>query len=99
MNIRIKEQWIAALRGGEYVQGKNRLRSRDTYCCLGVLCDLHAKETGWTWDRDWYIGVFEHPPAIVLRWAGLSARDAKELALENDLGKSFSEIANMIEKV
>ena len=44
MKTEIKNQWLAALRSGEYVQGKNALGLKvdDTveYCCLGVLCDL-----------------------------------------------------------
>lgn len=30
----------AALRSGEYQQGKNRLRVGDKYCCLGVLTEV-----------------------------------------------------------
>lgn len=39
-----KDKWIAALRSGEYKQGKMRLyRSEDnTYCCLGVACAING---------------------------------------------------------
>ena len=45
MNKEVKKIWLAALKSGEYKQGKGRLRrdrsgEQDTYCCLGVLCDL-----------------------------------------------------------
>jgi len=45
MNPDIKAQWVAALRSGEYRQGKHVLHNvdEDTYCCLGVLCDLAVK--------------------------------------------------------
>ena len=34
----VKERWIAALRSGEYKQGKHKLETSDGfYCCLGVL--------------------------------------------------------------
>jgi hypothetical protein len=46
MDPRIKELWIAALESGEYKQGRGVLRDGDAFCCLGVLCDLHRKETG-----------------------------------------------------
>ena len=36
--------WLAALRSGKYVQGKGRLREDDSFCCLGVLCDVHNPE-------------------------------------------------------
>lgn len=40
---------MAALRSGDYVQGKGRLCTIDgegkkSYCCLGVLCDLAARD-------------------------------------------------------
>ena len=41
MNREIKQRWVEALRSGEFEQGTHRLRNRDnTYCCLGVLCEL-----------------------------------------------------------
>jgi hypothetical protein len=39
-----RKVWVAALRSGEYKQGRNRLRNEDdTFCCLGVACDLAIK--------------------------------------------------------
>ena len=51
MNKAVMEQWVAALRSGEYKQTEGRLRAFDDnnnqptncFCCLGVLCDLFAK--------------------------------------------------------
>jgi hypothetical protein len=35
------QTWITALTSGKYQQGQRRLRpTNDTYCCLGVVCDL-----------------------------------------------------------
>jgi hypothetical protein len=40
----VKEQWLTALRSGEYTQAQEYLRTADDgYCCLGVLCDLAVK--------------------------------------------------------
>lgn len=40
----IKERWVAALRSGEYKQGKGTLKERGDcpplYCCLGVLLEI-----------------------------------------------------------
>jgi hypothetical protein len=40
--------WVAALRSGEYAQGRERLAqwngSSWSYCCLGVACDLAMKD-------------------------------------------------------
>lgn len=37
-------KWIEALRSGGYEQTTGRLRAADGYCCLGVACDLWARE-------------------------------------------------------
>jgi hypothetical protein len=51
MKKAIKENWLAALRSGEYKKGKSYLRKKDnTYCCLGVLCDI--LDTGWMIEDD-----------------------------------------------
>ena len=44
MHQTIARQWVDALRSGEYSQGRRKLRSADDqFCCLGVLCNLHAQ--------------------------------------------------------
>jgi hypothetical protein len=51
MNQQIKQQWIEALRSGEYSQAQEELRVGDSFCCLGVLCDIYSKSKGanfWT---------------------------------------------------
>ncbi len=40
MRQEVKEKWLAALRSGNYTQAQGRLRVGDSFCCLGVLCDL-----------------------------------------------------------
>lgn len=51
------QEWVDALRSGEYKQGKHVLRStRDEFCCLGVACDL--LDIGWLDDP---ITVTVHP--------------------------------------
>ena len=49
----IVQEWIDALRSGKYKQGSHALRipskvkgEPDSYCCLGVLCDIVDPE-GW----------------------------------------------------
>ena len=49
MKADIKAKWLAALRSGQYEQTIAVLRNNEGYCCLGVLCDLYAKETGVEW--------------------------------------------------
>ncbi|MDO9068607.1 MAG: hypothetical protein Q7W05_09135 [Deltaproteobacteria bacterium] len=46
MDAELKKKWVAALRSGEYRQGKHMLLDSNTnsYCCLGVLCVAAGKE-------------------------------------------------------
>lgn len=38
-------KWVDMLRSGEFKQGENALRTTDNkFCCLGVLCELAARE-------------------------------------------------------
>jgi len=81
MNSEIKEKWVTALRSGKYQQGTDFLRANDQYCCLGVLCDLYAKEHDTVWKE---VGEVHHVnyysffsaetelPGPVMKWAGLS---------------------------
>ncbi|MES2366991.1 MAG: hypothetical protein V4563_14040 [Pseudomonadota bacterium] len=91
MNIPLAKQWVAALRSGKYKQGKGKLRRGDEFCCLGVLCDLvaHDEWVGETFRQ--YAGTL--PGSISEQVSVAHLR----LATMNDFGKSFSEIADVIE--
>lgn len=40
-----RKKWVAALRSGEFKQGKNFLENLDgSMCCLGVLCNIMGSE-------------------------------------------------------
>lgn len=39
------QRWANALRSGKYFQGRGRLRVGNTFCCLGVLCDINGEQT------------------------------------------------------
>ena len=99
MKKKIKEQWIQALRSGEYSQTAGCLHSENGFCCLGVLTDLYLKE----FDEDWNAGdpsdevlsyhidgEYNYLPEHVKIWAGLDSespiivmQDGKEDALAN----------------
>ena len=110
MNEEVKVKWIEALKSGQYEQGKRRLRTGDKFCCLGVLCDLHAIETGRAWEEEKYRGAYlgktDYLPSEVKEWAELISNDPMvgvghdqvNLSIINDNGKTFEEIANIIEK-
>lgn len=56
MNPEVKKKWLEALRSGKYQKATSRLHytrplEGDSYCCLGVLCELyrieHPNEAYW----------------------------------------------------
>ena len=113
----IRQKWVEALRSGEYSQGKSKLRrkesdEKDSFCCLGVLCELAVKKGIIPPALEEMNGVFtydEHDtllPDRVVAWAGLKSdsggfyREIKgkdSLVALNDGGKKFKTIANIIE--
>ena len=49
MKKRVLTKWLKALRSGKYKQGRGTLcqtdkKGNESFCCLGVLCDLYQKE-------------------------------------------------------
>ena len=82
MNQEIKRRWVEALRSGEYKQGREALKCQGQFCCLGVLCDLHAKETNTKWvdhiNKDFssdYLDQDSVLPIQVMDWAGTQGSD------------------------
>jgi hypothetical protein len=116
MNPDVKAKWIAALRSGEYQQARATLRSSwkaDRFCCLGVLCDLAAKEGLGKWDGGVFVAERGDSsatslPYTVQEWAGFPVANKESndprvagfyLTTLNDAHrKSFAEIADLIEK-
>ena len=79
MKQEIKEQWVAALRSGEYEQGQRALAKDGKFCCLGVLCELAWKAGGVTVKDSsessgyvYYDGDSSTLPSTVQEWAGLN---------------------------
>lgn len=91
MNAKIKAQWITALTDGSFRQGAGQLKVKPgvgvRHCCLGVLCELHAKAKKLKWqkskscDRNVFlysgskakssVSQFGILPEPVIKWAGL----------------------------
>jgi hypothetical protein len=108
MNQEIKKQWIEALRSREYKQTTGRLRHTEedgthSYCCLGVLCDLHSKAMHEKWVGNEYCGAQTFLPNEVNQWVDplLKPLDYRAgidfLVGQNDGGASFSTIAKFLE--
>jgi hypothetical protein len=113
MKAQIAKKWIKALRSGEYKKTNKYLRTKRGFCVLGVLCDLYAKQHNIQWnfyskgkfytllDSWWCL------PTEVVLWGNMLNKygiflneENKKIALdkENDKGKSFLQLADLIEK-
>ena len=88
MNLEVQKKWVNALRSGEYKQGREALKVKDTFCCLGVLCDLYSKEhnVGEWVQRDDFVDGFDYKegdlpsangilPTHIMLWAGLKEKN------------------------
>ena len=105
------QAWVEALRSGKYKQASGYLRrSEDSFCCLGVACDLYAQEhpeASWSEEGDvWnFFGNAALLPDEVREWIGLAEEHGRFEATDyystltslNDSGYAFDDIAYVIE--
>jgi hypothetical protein len=111
MKKEIKERWIEALESGRYEQGAGYLHEGESFCCLGVLCDIVKEEIGLkirveTQENGvelyYYDGEEAGLPESVIEYTGVDAigkiprATFGSLATMNDSGSSFTEIARVI---
>lgn len=122
------DKWIAALRSGNYLQGRGSLMQLNrsepdavpSFCCLGVLCDIAKAEpeVKGHWDSKFFRTACGHdelgyrqdsaliPPAVqkatgmLTDWGQFRTAEGDEQLtnLNDKAGKSFEEIAQVIEK-
>lgn len=99
MKSEVKEQWLVALRGGNYEQAQEYLNDGiGGMCCLGVLLDITEPE-GWSGAAHLHTREdAEMPDSDFLSAVKLPQDDAETLAAMNDEGRSFAEIADYIEE-
>lgn len=91
MDPEAKRLWVEALRSGEYKQGVGALNRGDSYCCLGVLCEVaikaglpvqvtrgggcESKACQSCPEKKWYDKKAGRLPDSVVKWAGLVDAD------------------------
>lgn len=96
----IAKLWTKALRSGKYKKGKFTLRNHDdSFCCLGVLCDLYNKEQKKKKKKTLkvtklntmvdgkcysYSGNTDYLPAVVKNWAGLKTNKGELASLDDE---------------
>ncbi len=109
----IGQRWVTLLRSGKFRQARGGLHDRrtDSFCCLGVLCELAVadgvilpKHPSPGTNYSAYVNSTGLLPEAVRDWAGakdyspaLAGDAAPSLAGLNDDGVSFDEIADLIE--
>jgi len=105
MKRSIAKKWIVALKSGNYKQGLGQLKEEDTYCVLGVLCDLYIKDTGrGKWGANGFYGQGSSSGSSLVsevrNWAGMTTSNGKyngeSLMSRNDEGSSFIDLAKVI---
>lgn len=81
MKKSVKKKWLKALRSGEYSQTSGTLRRKSndgvtSFCCLGVLCNIHAQEhpeiAAKETNPEVYLKSSALLPIEVAEWAGLT---------------------------
>jgi hypothetical protein len=109
MKPEVKARWVAALRSGEYEQGRGRLLQvtddgRYAYCALGVLCDLASTHyTASKIDTGTICiphGVFSwaFAPRVVPCLSLFVDGEEYPISMLNDLRRlTFSKLADLIE--
>ncbi len=102
------KKWVAALRSEEFKQGTGYLHpDKDTWCCLGVACELYRREKVGEWDEQHAFLSIQHIlPIPVMQWLGLSDpngsytlpfNESSALDSDNDNACTFEDIAAIIE--
>jgi hypothetical protein len=112
VNTAVQTEWLRRLRSGTIPQTKRHLKDQHGYCCFGVLCDV-AMDMGLVqakWSEcpngDWefvpnvlYSYATQMPNKEVLDLVGMASLvSASTYSEMNDMGKTFSEIANKLEE-
>jgi hypothetical protein len=95
--------WVKALRSGEYEQTTGVLKDKAGYCCLGVLCELAAKDGGPKFKSDerghmFYAGELLNPPRTMSKFLGITRHLSVLVCMNDNEDKNFDEIADYIEK-
>jgi hypothetical protein len=105
MKSKLKADWIAALRSGNYKQAKHALTNGEGFCCLGVLCEVETLDKKFQADGEFWSYVFEgeeyeeNIEGGFQNEVGLSNDQIDQLVIMNDTyDKNFNEIADWIEE-
>ena len=95
------KKWVEALRSGENKQINGRLYDGVGHCCLGVGCKIVGLEPVFDGVNYWFAKKAFELPGKVKKALGLNTAaggyGVTSLISDNDSGKTFTEIADIIE--
>ena len=109
MKRELFNNWIESLRSGKYKQGVLYLKRDNKYCCLGVLCEI----AGLQYDEINKMFVYngDKNPSylpesfaieIGMNYRGININNIfssdKSLSCMDDTGKTFEQIADILEQ-
>jgi len=94
--------WVNALRSNKFKQGVDNLNFSNTYCCLGVLCELNSNTLKLNKQKDGdftsYDNHYRNLPSKVSSKYTFNDEIIHTLIKMNDGGYTFSQIADKIEE-
>ena len=95
-----KTKWVKALKSGEYAQGKGCLKDMDTYCCLGVLCEIHTdvRHADGSYIYEEEKEVSNLMPSFLLELGITNVHHSRLINLNDGEQANFHQIADYIEK-
>ena len=103
------EEWLVALRSGEYAQGQFFIRDSDNkFCCLGVLTDVAMKhmrsahqDNTWSFSEQKQVysadGCTHTAPYYLLKYIGVACNVSVLTEMNDNQKLSFQDIASHIE--
>ena len=108
-----RQEWVAALRSGDYRQVRGLLRQKNSFCCLGIACDISGLgkwksglvSMAYNTDDNNELSRVGVLPDSVQDYYGLSTKTGRHhintantsLSGMNDRGLTFNDIADLIE--
>ena len=87
------DNWIQALKSGNFPKGRGYLHRGGNYCCLGVACSMYADDAG--------VNIFHYNNDVTAyneRTSALPPTMVEFLALSDNLGSfTFSELSHSLQ--
>lgn len=96
----LKARWVAALRSGDYAQGREVFLDSVTnqYCCLGVLCEVADVPVHMEFGTNLADNYSDVRELLVARYPQDNPIVEDLWRMNDSLQKSFDEIADFVEE-